>query len=49
MISFLFKPLWVMGFDYVDSQVIVKTTKEKNVIGTKEKSSRNKTRKTKRD
>ena len=29
MISFLFKPLWVMGFDYVDSQVIVKTTKEK--------------------
>lgn len=30
MISFLFKPLWVMGFDDPDSQVIVKTTKEKD-------------------
>ena len=28
MISFLFKPLWVIGID-IDSRVIVKTTKEK--------------------
>lgn len=28
MISFLIKPLWVMGFDDMDSRVVVKTTNE---------------------
>ena len=32
MISFLIKPLWVMGFDDEDSRVVVKTTNEDNKV-----------------